>query len=78
MIFFQNLDESSKETYNLDNINGLLSVEKMIKFEEEMLLRAKLQFTNATKNFLKNLSTDVQNIIEGDKLSVSAYKFINS
>ena len=57
--FFQNLDKSGKETYELDTINGLLSVEEMIKFEEEMLLTANLQFTNTIKNFIENLSTAV-------------------
>ena len=75
--FFQNLDESGNETYKVDPNNGLLSMEEIIKFEDEMLLRENLQFTNTIKNFLENLITDVQNIIKGGKLSVSAYKFIN-
>ena len=61
--FFQNLDKCGKETLKLNTINGLVSVEE-IKSEEEMLLKANLQFMNTIKNLLENFLTDAQNILK--------------
>ena len=61
--FFQNLDKCGKKTLKLNTINGLVSVEE-IKSEEEMLLKANLQFMNTIKNLLENFLTDAQNILK--------------